>query len=193
MPRGVISKTARQRLLEKYINSNPFLTDDDLAEILGVSIQTVRLDRSGLGIPEMRSRVKTMASSGIYGKVKSMEADELTGDLVELEVGRSGISVLTINERMTLKKTRVARGYYLFAQANSLALALVDSEVALTGTCKISFKRPVLSGERVVARAHISRKSRNRYMVRVSSTARDELVFSGRFLIFAIAEEVWRQ
>ncbi len=178
--------------MEKYINSNPFLTDDDLAEILGVSIQTVRLDRSDLGIPEMRSRIKTMAR-GIYGKVKSMEADELTGELVELEVGRSGISVLNITDRMTLKKTKVARGYYLFAQANSLAVALVDSEVALTGTCKISFKRPVFSGEKVVARARMSRKSRNRYMVRVSSTVREELVFSGRFLIFAISEEVWRR
>lgn len=192
MPKSTLNKSARLRLLEKYINSNPFLTDEDLAEILGVSIQTVRLDRTEMNIPEMRSRVKTMAR-GIYGKVRSMEADELTGDLVELEVGRSGISVLTISDRMTLKKTKVARGYYIFAQANSLAAALVDSEVALTGTCKISFKRPVFSGERVVARAHMSRKSRNRYMVKVSSTVKDELVFTGRFLIFAISEEVWRR
>lgn len=187
-----MQKTARQQLVEKYINSNPFLTDDDLAEILRVSIQTIRLDRTKMNIPEMRFRVKTMAS-GIYGKIRSMDADEITGELVELEVGRSGISVLTIADRMTLKKTRVARGYYLFAQANSLAVALVDSEVALTGTCKISFKRPVYSGERVVARSYISRKSRNRYMVRVTSTVKDEIVFSGRFLVFAISEEVWRR
>ncbi|MCL6610882.1 MAG: transcription factor FapR [Peptococcaceae bacterium] len=192
MPRSNLNKDTRQRLLEKYINSNPFLTDEDLAEILGVSIQTVRLDRSEMNIPEMRSRIKTMAR-GIYGKVRSMEAGELTGELVELEVGRSGVSVLTITDRMTLKKTKVARGYYLFAQANSLAVALVDSEVALTGTCKISFKRPVFSGERVVARAQMSRKSRDRYMVKVFSTVRDDLVFAGRFLIFAISEEVWRR
>lgn len=192
MTRSSLQKTARQQLVEKYINSNPFLTDDDLAEILRVSIQTIRLDRTKMNIPEMRSRVKTMAS-GIYGKIRSMDADEITGELVELEVGRSGISVLTIADRMTLKKTRVARGYYLFAQANSLAVALVDSEVALTGTCKISFKRPVYSGERVVARSYISRKSRNRYMVRVTSTVKDEIVFSGRFLVFAISEEVWRR
>lgn len=179
-------------MMANYVNSNPFLTDDDLAEILGVSIQTIRLDRTNMNIPEMRSRVKTMAS-GVYGKIRSMAADELTGDLVDLEVGKSGISVLNITDRMTLIKSKVARGYYLFAQANSLAVALVDSAVALTGTCKISFKRPVYSGERVVARALLSRKSRNRFMVRVSSTVRDELVFSGRFLIFAISEEVWRR
>ncbi len=187
-----MQKSSRQQLMERYIKSNPFLTDDDLAEILSVSIQTIRLDRAEMNIPEMRSRVKTMAS-GIYGKIRSMEADELMGELVDLEVGRSGVSVLTITDRMTLKKTRVARGYYIFAQSNSLAVALVDAEVALTGTCKLSYKRPVYSGEKVVARAHISRKSRNRYMVRVNSTVKDELVFSGRFLVFAISEEVWRR
>lgn len=192
MPGVKLRKPARQRLMANYVNSNPFLTDDDLAEILGVSIQTIRLDRTNMNIPEMRSRVKTMAS-GVYGKIRSMAADELTGDLVDLEVGKSGISVLNITDRMTLIKSKVARGYYLFAQANSLAVALVDSDVALTGTCKISFKRPVFSGERVVARARLSRKSRNRFMVRVASTVRDELVFSGRFLIFAISEEVWRR
>lgn len=187
-----MNRSARQRLVEKYITGNPFLTDEELAEILGVSIQTIRLDRSELKIPEMRSRIKTMAS-GVFKQIRSISADELTGELVDLEVGRSGISVLTITDRMTLKKTRVAQGHYLFAQANSLAVALIDAEVALTGTSKISFKRPVFSGERVVARAYISRRSGNRCMVRVSSTVRDELVFTGRYLIFVISEEVWRR
>lgn len=179
-------------MLEDYISRNPFLTDGDLSEIFNVSIQTIRLDRAEMKIPEMRSRVKTMAK-GIYGRVRSIEADELTGDLLELDVGCSGVSLLLINDKMTLKKSKVARGYYLFAQANSLAMALIDSDLALTGTCKISFKRPVFSGEKVVARARISRKSRNRYMVRVSSTVKDELVFAGRFLIIAFSEEAWQR
>ena len=179
-------------MVEKYINGNPFLTDEDLSEILNVSIQTIRLDRSELNIPEMRSRVKNVAN-GVYKQVRSIGIDEMIGDPVELEVGRSGISVLTITEKMTLIKTKVARGYYLFAQANSLAVALVDAEVALTGTCKISFKRPVYSGERVVSRAFISRRSGNKYMVRVTSMVKDDPVFTGRFLIFAISEEVWRR
>lgn len=186
------SRPARQRLLQKYVTSNPFLTDEELADILGVSIQTIRLDRTLLKIPEMRSRIKTMAN-GIYQQVRSISADDFTGELADLEVGRSGISVLTISDRMTQKKTKVAQGHYLFAQANSLAVALIDAEVALTGTSKISFKRPVFSGERVVARAYISRRSGNRYMVRVSSTVKDELVFTGRYLIFVIPEEVWRR
>lgn len=192
MARSNYGRAARQRLVEKYINGNPFLTDEDLSEILNVSIQTIRLDRSELNIPEMRSRVKNVAN-GVYKQVRSIGVDEMIGDPVELEIGRSGISVLTITEKMTLIKTKVARGHYLFAQANSLAVALVDSEVALTGTCKISYKRPVYSGERVVARAFISRRSGNKYMVRVTSMVKDDPVFTGRFLVFAISEEVWRR
>jgi acyl-coenzyme A thioesterase PaaI-like protein len=186
-----MKKTVRQRLIERYINNNPFLTDEDLAEILKVSVQTIRLDRSEMKIPEMRMRIKKMAS-GVYKQVRSIGADELIGEPVELDLGRSGVSVLTVSERMTLKKTKMVRGHYIFAQANSLAVSLIDAEVALTGTCKVSFKRPVFSNEKVVARAFISRKSRNRYIVRVSSMVKDELVFSGRFLIFAISEGVWR-
>jgi len=192
MARSNYGRATRQRLVEKYINGNPFLTDEDLSEILNVSIQTIRLDRSELNIPEMRSRVKNVAN-GVYKQVRSIGVDEMIGDPVELEVGRSGISVLTITEKMTLIKTKVARGHYLFAQANSLAVALVDAEVALTGTCKISYKRPVYSGERVVARAFISRRSGNKYMIRVTSMVKDDPVFSGRFLVFAISEEVWRR
>jgi len=192
MARSNYGRATRQRLVEKYINGNPFLTDEDLSEILNVSIQTIRLDRSELNIPEMRSRVKNVAN-GVYKQVRSIGIDEMIGDPVELEVGRSGISVLTITEKMTLIKTKVARGHYLFAQANSLAVALVDAEVALTGTCKISFKRPVYSGERVVSRAFISRRSGNKYMVRVTSMVKDDPVFTGRFLVFAISEEVWRR
>ncbi|HBV96496.1 MAG: DeoR faimly transcriptional regulator [Peptococcaceae bacterium BICA1-7] len=192
MSRSSANRIARQGLIEKYISGNPFLTDEDLAETLGVSIQTIRLDRSEMSIPEMRLRVKNVAS-GVYGQVRSIGVDEMIGELVDLEIGRSGISVLTITGRMALKKTKVTRGHYLFAQANSLAVALVDSEVVLTGTSKISYKRPVFSGERVVARGYISRKSGNRYMVRVTSTVRDEIVFTGKFLVFAIPEEVWRR
>lgn len=192
MSREGAGKTERHQLLLKYVNGNPFLTDDDLAQILGVSIQTIRLDRSDLNIPELRERLKKMAR-GVYGQVRSLSRDEMVGELVDLEVGCQGISVLNITEEMLLSKSSVARGDLIFAQANSLAVALIDTEVALTGTAKSSFKRPVYCGEKVVARAFISRKKGNKYMVRVSSMVRDEIIFRGKFLVFAIEEEVWRR
>lgn len=187
-----LSKLARQRLLQKYIVGNPFLTDEDLAHTLGVSIQTIRLDRSELGIPEMRKRLKEVAQE-VYENVRSIDREELVGELVDIEPGKYGVSILNVTDNMSLQKTQVARGHLIFAQANSLAVALIDTEVALTGTAKISFKRPVYKGEKVVARAVITRKKGNKYMVRVTSRVGDEIVFEGKFLVFAIAEEVWQR
>ncbi len=191
MGRTGLAKSARQALLTKYLQGNPFLTDEDLAHILNVSIQTVRLDRAELNIPEMRERVKEMAR-GVYQNLRAITGSEVVGELVDLEMGREGLSILDVTEEMTLQKTRVLDGQYLFAQANTLALALIDSDVALTGTAKISFKRPVFRGEKVIARAIITRKKGNKYMVRVSSHVRDDLVFQGKFLVFDLSEEVSR-
>lgn len=190
--KGGVSKANRQKLIRKYVAGNPFLTDEDLAQILGVSIQTIRLDRSEMRIPEMRKRMEQVAQEA-YEHVRSIDPCELVGELVDLKLGEQGLSILNITENMTLKKTRVVRGHYIFAQANSLAVALVDTEVALTGTAKISFKRPVYQGEKVIARASITGKKGNKYMVRVSSRVGDEVIFEGKFLVFAIAEEVWHR
>lgn len=178
-------------MLSGYLHENPFLTDEDLAQLLGVSIQTIRLDRAELLIPEMRERIKNMAR-GAYKNLRSIEGYEVVGDLINLEIGKEGLSILTVSEEMTLHKTRVLDGQYLFAQANSLALALIDTDVALTGTSKISFKRPVFQNEKVVAQAIITRKKGNKYMIRVSSHVKDELVFQGKFLVFDLFEEVSR-
>jgi acyl-coenzyme A thioesterase PaaI-like protein len=191
MSKSNVAKSERHGLLIRYLADNPFLTDDELAQQLGVSIQTVRLDRADLDIPEMRERVKKMAK-GAYQNLRSIESHEVVGELVSLENNRQGMSMLKVSGDMTLHKTRVLDGQYLFAQANSLALALIDTEVALTGTSKVSFKRPVFQGEKVVARAIVTQRKNNKYMIRVRSHVQDELVFQGKFLVFDLSEEVNR-
>ena len=54
-------KQIRQETLLKELEKNPFLTDEQLANTLEVSIQTIRLDRLAKGIPELRERTKHMA------------------------------------------------------------------------------------------------------------------------------------
>jgi DeoR/GlpR family transcriptional regulator of sugar metabolism len=56
-----LSKIERQRQLARYLERDPFLTDVDLSKILRVSIQTIRLDRLDLKIPELRERLKNVA------------------------------------------------------------------------------------------------------------------------------------
>lgn len=179
------AKAERQVMLSKYLEDNPFLTDDDLAKVLDVSIQTIRLYRTELGIPELRERLKKIARNPVNGS-NALKTGKLTGELIELQVGKSGMSLLVIDKSMTLENSNVARGHYLFDQANSLAVALIDSDVALTATSKVSFRRPVYCGEKVVAEAMVRRGRRNRFMVRVISRVQQEVVFEGKFLTLAI-------
>lgn len=184
-----MNKTERQRRLVRFLESDPFLTDEDLSQILRVSVQTIRLDRFELKIPEFKERLMTVAKNP-GSAPRTLSGGELVGEMVDLEVGSSGISILTVTPEMTLSKTSYVRGHHLFAQANSLAVAVIDAEVALTGIARVTFKRPVSCGEKVLARALIKLKKGNRYMVKVTSYVKDEVVFVGRFQIFAVSEEV---
>ena len=58
-----VKKKERQQLLLQQVKEKPFLTDEELAQKLNVSVQTIRLDRLELGIPELRGRIRKMAES----------------------------------------------------------------------------------------------------------------------------------
>ena len=73
-------------------------------------------------------------------KLKAIDKKDIVGDLIDLELNRIGISMLKITPEMVLEKTGVARGYYMFAMANTLALAVVDADAALTGWVMLSIK-----------------------------------------------------
>ena len=109
---------------------------------------------------------------------------------MDLEGGRlGGVSILPVTQEMTLRKTKIVRGHHLFAQANSLAVAIIDAEAVVTGLARVSL-RPVYCGEKILAKAVIKTKKGNKYMVKVTSQVNDEIVFIGRFLVFALSEEV---
>lgn len=181
-------KHRRLELLQELLRENPFLTDGELSENLNVSIQTIRLDRLNLGIPELRERVKQVAENATH-KLKSISGGELVGELLDLELGNQAISLLEVTAEMVFRKTGVVRGHHLFAQANSLAVAVIDAEVALTGTARVKFKRQVRLGERVVAKAQVISGTESRFRVAVRSTVNGEEVCTGKFVIFARGPE----
>lgn len=175
-------KRLRQSELQSTLDSNPFLTDEDLANNFGVSIQTIRLDRMELGIPELRERLKMVAHHA-YAKVRSISQQELVGQLWELELGERGVSALDTTMDMIFEKTSIVRGHHIFAQANSLAVALVDAPVALTASASIKFIRPVYPGERLICTAQVSGWENARIHIETTTTSADTPVFSGRFAI----------
>ncbi|RXI98044.1 transcription factor FapR [Anaerobacillus alkaliphilus] len=177
------SKKERQQFLKQKINENPFVTDDALAEFFHVSVQTIRLDRLELSIPELRERIKHVAEKQ-FDTVKALPLEEVIGEIIDLHLDQRAISLLDIGQEHVFSRTRIARGHHLFAQANSLAVAIIDDELALTAKANVRFTRRVSEGERVVAKAKVVKHEKERTIVEVNSYVEQELVFSGEFHMY---------
>lgn len=158
--------------------------------MFNVSIQTVRLDRLELGIPELRERLKAMAEQS-YDQVRSLPLHEVIGDVIDLQLDKSGISIFEIGPEHVFSRTQIARGHHIFSQANSLAVAVIDDEVALTASADIRFVRPVRLGEKCIAKAYVRSSSTRsgKARVEVFTYVADELVFQGNFAIHRTHQE----
>lgn len=181
-------KDERRKVLGEELTQHPFFTDEELAKRFRVSVSTIRLDRGVLGIPEVRERTRAVAQEA-YSTLKSLDDQEVIGELQELVIGERACSTMGIEESMVLAKARVARGHYLFAQANSLAIALVDAPMALTGSVELKFIRPVQLGELVVAEGRVIKRKGNKYWVDVALMVNTEVVLQGKWVLFAKERE----
>ncbi|RYL95374.1 transcription factor FapR [Sporolactobacillus sp. THM7-4] len=182
------SKQDRQKQLKKTIDENPFVTDGELAEKFSVSVQTIRLDRLELSIPELRERIKYVAKRQ-FDDVKALYEDEVIGEIVDLQLDSNGISLLEITPDHVFSRTGIARGHHIFAQANSLAVAVINDDLALTSKASIHFIRPVKAGERVIAKAKVIQVERVRTIVEVNSYAGQDHVFKGIFTMYRSRSE----
>ncbi|MDQ0215089.1 acyl-coenzyme A thioesterase PaaI-like protein [Oikeobacillus pervagus] len=181
-----ISKKERQIQLQETIEDNPFVTDEELAEQFSVSVQTIRLDRMELSIPELRERIKHVAEKRFVDEVRSLPIDEVIGEIIDIELDQSAISIFDVKADHVFKRNGIARGHHLFAQANSLAVAVINDELALTARANIRFTRSVKKGERVVAKAKVvdAHFEQGKTVVKVNSFVGKELVFDGEFIMY---------
>ncbi len=178
-------KRRRQENLVMAVRKEPFLTDEALAKKLAVSVQTVRLDRTELGIPELRARVRTLAEHA-REKVRAIPHTEVVGDLLSLELGRAGTSALKVTDDLLFADLDVARGTALFSQANSLALAIIDAPVAMTGVANVKYKVPIRKGDTVIAHAEIVKVRGNKIFVWVKTYRGDKEVFRAKFIVVSL-------
>jgi acyl-coenzyme A thioesterase PaaI-like protein len=182
MSKSTLIKKERQRVLKEKISSDPFLTDEDLADIFSVSIPTIRLDRLEMGIPELRERIKDVAEKS-YSKVKSLHSKEIVGELIDVVLGESGISILETDNSMAFRKTKIVRGHYMYSLAESLAIAVIDADVALVGVANIKYKIPVYAGSKLIARAEVRQVRETNFIVWVKILEKQVEVFRGKFIL----------
>ncbi|HOJ12186.1 MAG TPA: transcription factor FapR [Clostridiales bacterium] len=185
MGKSSLLKKERQSILFDKIKSDPFLTDEELADFFSVSVPTIRLDRLELGIPELRERIKNVAEKN-HAKVKSLGSREIVGELVEINLGVNAISVLETDESMVFEKSKIVRGHFIYSLAESLAIALIDADVALVGVANVKYKIPVYAGSKLVAKAEVKRVKGNSFIVWVKIMQKQVEVFRGKFILVSL-------
>ncbi|MDI6601416.1 MAG: transcription factor FapR [Thermoanaerobacteraceae bacterium] len=188
MPSSSLSKLKRQNELRLKLAEDPFLTDEELACLFSVSVPTIRLDRIELGIPDLRGRLKKVAEIN-YNKLKSIKGTEIVGELLDLELGKGGISVFEPSKDMVFEKSQVVKGQFIYAQAESLAIAVIDANVALIGVANIKYKHPVKLGDKLIGKAEVIRRRGNKYFVWVKIKAQRQEVFRGKFILVSLDTE----
>lgn len=185
MTKASKNKKIRHDKLLNIIETEPFLTDEEIAKRLEVSIPTVRLDRLELGIRELRERIKDMARR-TQKKVRSLAHRDIVGELLDLDLNERGVAVFETTKEMTFERSDIIRGHYIYAFAESTAISVIDSEVALVGVANIKYKVPVYLNEKLVAKAEVKRVRINNFVVWVFVYRDRKEVFRGKFILITV-------
>ncbi|MEB6569606.1 transcription factor FapR [Staphylococcus auricularis] len=183
-----MKKQDRQAAIEKEIEANPFITDNELSQRFHVSIQTIRLDRSQLNIPELRTRIKMVAQQN-HERIQSIEANEISGYVIDIVPNETATSVIQINEDSVFTRNQIARGHVLFAQANSLCVALIHKPVVLTRESRVKFVKQVKLHDNVHAKARVLEVNEKYFYIEVKSYVQQTQVFEGTFKMYYTSED----
>ncbi len=183
-----VNSNDRHARIKAEVEKNPFVSDDDLASTLEVSIHTVRSDRRKIGIPEVRRRGKEITHN-LFAQARPLSQQEIVGEILEIVPDKEGLSLLETNDQMALAKTRIVRGHILFAQANTIANAIIDAEITLTAAAKIEYIAPAYAGDRILAKARVLSTNKRKRQVEVILKTQKDLVFHGTFTIDGLTYE----
>ncbi len=179
-------KLKRQERLSALLEQNPLYTDEDLARILKVSLSTIRLDRALLGVPELRERTRQMAERAV-SRLRSLKQEEFIGELLGLEPNVWALSTLETTREMGFRHTNRLWDQYIYAQASTLAIAVVEADFVVVTAFRGQYREPALVGDRLVARAKVGVHEGNKYIVSVHTTVNDREIYVGRFIVKALS------
>lgn len=182
MPKHSAKQQRQAALLEK-LKQDPFLTDEELSGLFGVSIPTIRFDRAELGVAQYRERVKSMARRAVAAKDGGAEP---AGEVLDLNVMKDGVSVFVPDESMTFPDSSIVRGCHIYAFAEAMAVAVIGANAALVEVANIKYKQPVAAGSKLFAKSEVVRIKDNEYIVWVKIKFQMNEVFRSKFILSAV-------
>ena len=175
-------RKSRHSKLAELIADNPMITDNELASSLGVSISTIRLDRTLMGVPELRERLRKMAQNAV-SKLQSLSPSEVIGELLELEPDKWALSVLRTARDMAFRFTDIVSDNYVYSQASSIAVAAIQAASVIIDSMRGEYKGHAHVGDVLIARAKVGVNHEGRKIVSVRTSVGDKEIFVGRFII----------
>ena len=175
-------RKSRHSKLAELIADNPMITDNELASSLGVSISTIRLDRTLMGVPELRERLRKMAQNAV-SKLQSLSPSEVIGELLELEPDKWALSVLRTAREMAFRFTDIVSDNYVYSQASSIAVAAIQAASVIIDSMRGEYKGHAHVGDVLIARAKVGVNHEGRKIVSVRTSVGDKEIFVGRFII----------
>jgi hypothetical protein len=180
-------KRNRQDKLLKLIEQNPLATDEELAASLTASVSTIRLDRAVLGVPELRERMRSMAQKAT-SRLRSLKQSEVVGDLLELEPNKWALSVLETRRDMAFRETDMVWDHYIYAQASSIAIAVVEADLVIVDSMWGEYKGHARVGDSLIARAKVGVHKDEKYIVSVRTKVGEKEIFVGRFIAAVVSQ-----
>ena len=183
-----LKKQERQKQLQEKLNITPFLTDEELATHFNVSVPTIRLDRLELRIPELRERIRVMATGQSQETVEHVPY-EVVGELIDVTEGQQALSMLRTTADME-DRFGYVEPQYLYAQANSLAKVVMGTTVCSAEVGNIKYKNPVGAGTNLVAKAEIVRRRGNKFFIWVIIRDKIKEVFRAKFIMESVENRV---
>ena len=182
---GTDARQKRHKRLVGLLDSDPLMSDNRLALELGVSVGTIRLDREALNMPGLRERTRLMAERE-SSKLASLKQEDVLGDILELEPNRRALSVLPTSREYAFRHTNLIADHYIYAQAATLAVAVVREALAVVGSARVRFSHSPYVGEKLTAAARVRAHKDGKYMVSVHTRTEEREIFVARFVVVAI-------
>ncbi len=86
---------------------------------------------------------------------------------------------------MVFENSDIVSGKYLYSFAESTALSIIDTKVALVGVANIKYKIPVKANDTLVSKAEVKKIRMNSFIVWVNIFRNEIEVFRSKFILVA--------